>query len=98
MGVLTGTEGDATPFTDVTVANVSSTLHKIGFQKHGNEVMYSGHTGRMLNTKVRRRGVSCIAWCCAAVHGQQIIFLLLHRGSWFVRNPNSPSFCIARAG
>lgn len=54
MGVLTGTEGDATPFTDVTVANVSSTLHKIGFQKHGNEVMYSGHTGRMLNTKVRR--------------------------------------------
>lgn len=53
VGVLTGTEGDATPFTDVTVANVSSTLHKIGFQKHGNEVMYSGHTGRMLNTKVR---------------------------------------------
>lgn len=51
--MLTGTEGDATPFTDVTVANVSSTLHKIGFQKHGNEVMYSGHTGRMLNTKVR---------------------------------------------
>lgn len=50
---MTGTEGDATPFTDVTVANVSSTLHKIGFQKHGNEVMYSGHTGRMLNTKVR---------------------------------------------
>ena len=50
VGVLTGTEGDATPFTDVTVANVSSTLHKIGFQKHGNEVMYSGHTGRMLNT------------------------------------------------
>lgn len=54
VGVLTGTEGDATPFTDVTVANVSSTLHKIGFQKHGNEVMYSGHTGRMLNTKVPR--------------------------------------------
>ncbi len=53
VGVLTGTEGDATPFTDVTVANVSTTLHKIGFQKHGNEVMYSGHTGRMLNTKVR---------------------------------------------
>lgn len=55
--MLTGTEGDATPFTDVTVANVSSTLHKIGFQKHGNEVMYSGHTGRMLNTKV------CVCVC-----------------------------------
>lgn len=55
VGVLTGTEGDATPFTDVTVANVSTTLHKIGFQKHGNEVMYSGHTGRMLNTKVGGR-------------------------------------------
>lgn len=69
VGVLTGTEGDATPFTDVTVANVSSTLHKIGFQKHGNEVMYSGHTGRMLNTKVS----GCLPrWCssfprCAAV-------------------------------
>lgn len=56
VGVLTGTEGDATPFTDVTVANVSSTLHKIGFQKHGNEVLYSGHTGRMLTAKVRARG------------------------------------------
>lgn len=58
--MLTGTEGDATPFTDVTVANVSSTLHNIGFQKHGNEVLYSGHTGRMLNAKVRMSKILCV--------------------------------------
>mmetsp|Transcript_40541 Transcript_40541/g.53359 ORF Transcript_40541/g.53359 Transcript_40541/m.53359 type:complete len:1186 (+) Transcript_40541:199-3756(+) len=48
----TGTEGDATPFTDVTVENVSDTLHKLGYQRHGNETMYSGHTGRMLRSKI----------------------------------------------
>jgi len=48
----TGHEGDATPFTDVTVEHVSDTLHKLGYQRHGNETMYSGHTGRMLHAKI----------------------------------------------
>ncbi|KAG5179521.1 hypothetical protein JKP88DRAFT_200959 [Tribonema minus] len=52
FGLLVGTEGDATPFTDVTVADISSRLHQMGYQKHGNETMYSGHTGRMLTSKV----------------------------------------------
>lgn len=45
---LTGREGDATPFTDVTVENISKTLHALGYQRRGNEVMYNGHTGRQL--------------------------------------------------
>ncbi|OAE35376.1 hypothetical protein AXG93_464s1090 [Marchantia polymorpha subsp. ruderalis] len=43
-----GKEGDATPFTDVTVDNISKALHKCGYQMRGFEVMYNGHTGRRL--------------------------------------------------
>ena len=49
---LTGDEGDATPFTDVTVDHITDTLHSLGYQRHGNEVMYSGHTGRRLAAKI----------------------------------------------
>jgi hypothetical protein len=42
---LIGNEGDATPFTDVTVENISQTLHQLGYQSRGWEVMYNGHTG-----------------------------------------------------
>jgi DNA-directed RNA polymerase II subunit RPB2 len=48
----TGDEGDATPFTEVTVENVSDELQKLGFQKRGNEVMYNGHTGRKMTAKI----------------------------------------------
>ncbi|GBG89761.1 hypothetical protein CBR_g49614 [Chara braunii] len=43
-----GKEGDATPFTDVTVDNISKALHKCQYQMRGFEVMYNGHTGRRL--------------------------------------------------
>ncbi|KAG2318468.1 hypothetical protein Bca52824_011681 [Brassica carinata] len=43
-----GKEGDATPFTDVTVDNISKALHKCGYQLRGFERMYNGHTGRPL--------------------------------------------------
>ncbi|PWA70974.1 DNA-directed RNA polymerase family protein [Artemisia annua] len=43
-----GKDGDATPFTDVTVDNISRVLHKCGYQMHGHETMYNGHTGRRL--------------------------------------------------
>lgn len=45
VAALMGNEGDATPFTDVTVENISSTLHQLGYQNKGWEVMYHGHTG-----------------------------------------------------
>lgn len=50
--VFQGCEGDATPFTDVTVEDVSSRLHAMGYQKHGNEALYQGHTGRPMNARV----------------------------------------------
>ena len=46
---IRGDEGDATPFSDVTVDAISRDLHYIGYQKHGNEVMYNGFTGRKVN-------------------------------------------------
>jgi DNA-directed RNA polymerase II subunit RPB2 len=50
--VFQGCEGDATPFTDVTVDDISTRLHAMGYQKHGNEALYQGHTGRPLNARV----------------------------------------------
>lgn len=47
-----GKEGDATPFTDVSVFELSRTLHKIGFQNRGFERMYNGHTGRPLQALI----------------------------------------------
>ena len=46
VSALTGKEGDATPFTSVTVDDISTTLHDLGYQSKGWEVMYHGHTGR----------------------------------------------------
>ena len=50
--VFQGCEGDATPFTDVTVEDISQRLHAMGYQKYGNEALYQGHTGRPLNARV----------------------------------------------
>ena len=36
---LKGLEGDATPFTDVTVNQISGYLHELGYQKYGNETV-----------------------------------------------------------
>ncbi|PIA55356.1 hypothetical protein AQUCO_00800242v1 [Aquilegia coerulea] len=47
-----GKEGDATPFTDVTVDNISKALHKCGYQMRGFETMYNGHTGRRLTAMI----------------------------------------------
>src|SRR5699024_1913209 len=47
-----GFEGDATPFTDVTVDSVSSLLREHGYQSRGFEVMYNGYTGRKMVAQV----------------------------------------------
>ncbi|OJJ66566.1 hypothetical protein ASPBRDRAFT_35001 [Aspergillus brasiliensis CBS 101740] len=49
---LRGFEGDATPFTDVTVDSISRLLREHGYQSRGFEVMYNGHTGRKLVAQV----------------------------------------------
>ena len=48
VGCMRGTEGDATPFNSVNVEQVSNLLHENGYQRHGNERLYNGHTGRPL--------------------------------------------------
>jgi len=52
VSATTGDEGDATPFTDVTVEAISDALHKCGYQRTANEVMYNGHTGRRLEAQI----------------------------------------------
>jgi DNA-directed RNA polymerase II subunit RPB2 len=52
VSTLTGGEGDATPFTDLTVEAVSYLLRQNGYQSRGLEVMYHGHTGRKLQAQI----------------------------------------------
>ncbi|KAK1217519.1 DNA-dependent RNA polymerase II [Marasmius sp. AFHP31] len=52
VATLIGNEGDATPFTDLTVESVSMFLRQKGYQSRGLEVMYHGHTGRKLQAQV----------------------------------------------
>jgi DNA-directed RNA polymerase II subunit RPB2 len=52
LSTLTGSEGDATPFTELTVETVSRILREKGYQSRGLEVMYHGHTGRKLQAQV----------------------------------------------
>lgn len=52
VGAITGQEGDATPFTDVTVDQVSDLLKAAGYQKRGFEIMYNGHTGKKMRVQV----------------------------------------------
>lgn len=52
VGCQIGELGIATPFIDVTVDNISKTLHRYGYQKRGWEVMYNGWTGRKLEAQI----------------------------------------------
>lgn len=49
---LSGLEGDATPFTDVTVDAISRLLREHKYHSRGFEVMYNGHTGKKLVAQV----------------------------------------------
>ena len=46
---IKGEEGDATPFQDVTVRDIAKDLHDLGYQIHGNEAMFNGHTGQKID-------------------------------------------------
>ncbi|KAK0539902.1 DNA-dependent RNA polymerase II [Tilletia horrida] len=52
VATLSGQEGDATPFTELTVEAVSAILRGLGYQSRGLEVMYNGHTGQKLKAQV----------------------------------------------
>ena len=52
VGSIRGEEGDATPFTDVTITQISDILRANNFQQRGFEIMYNGYTGKKLVAQV----------------------------------------------
>ncbi len=48
-----GTLGDGTPFGEVTVENMARIMRdQYGLEPYGNEILYNGHTGRMMETAI----------------------------------------------
>ena len=53
IGCMNGCLGDGSPFNDVTVDNLAATLRdQFGMEPYGNEIMYNGYTGRMMETSI----------------------------------------------
>lgn len=55
VGALSGTFGDATAFTNQSISPVEEIANKLksfGFQKYGNERLYNGYTGEMLDSEL----------------------------------------------
>ncbi len=50
--VQLGLFGDGTAFGDFEINDISTELLRLGFEKHGNEVMYSGLTGEQLDSDI----------------------------------------------
>ena len=53
VGCMAGSLGDGTPFGDTTVEDLAGHLRdQYGMEPHGNEIMYNGYTGRMMETSI----------------------------------------------
>ena len=53
VGCMTGALGDGSPFGETTVEDLSTILRdNYGMEPHGNEIMYNGYTGRMMETSI----------------------------------------------
>ena len=50
--MFSGSEGDATAFSEVTVESISRKLGSFGFHRRGLEVIYNGHIGRKLAAQI----------------------------------------------
>jgi DNA-directed RNA polymerase II subunit RPB2 len=50
--LYTGTYGDATPFSGVTVESLASELERHGCERYGNEIMYNARTGEQIATNI----------------------------------------------
>jgi DNA-directed RNA polymerase II subunit RPB2 len=47
-----GMFGDGTSFTDLSVKSISSKLLEVGYEAHGNEIMYNGETGEQISSSI----------------------------------------------
>ena len=53
LGCCTGTLGDGSPFNDTSVEGLSKLLRdNYGMEPYGNEILYNGYTGRMMETSI----------------------------------------------
>jgi DNA-directed RNA polymerase II subunit RPB2 len=53
IGCMAGCLGDASPFGNTTVEDLANILRdKYGMEPYGNEIMYNGYTGRMMETSI----------------------------------------------
>lgn len=50
--VFTGHHGDGTVFNKININNIGKILNNYGYEKHGNEVLYSGFNGEQLKTNI----------------------------------------------
>lgn len=52
ISALSGTEGDATPFSDVGLEGMCTILRQYGYEESGTEELYNGFTGQKLKARV----------------------------------------------
>jgi DNA-directed RNA polymerase II subunit RPB2 len=53
VGCMAGSLGDGTPFGDTTVDDLAGLMRdQYGMEPYGNEIMYNGYTGRMMETSI----------------------------------------------
>jgi DNA-directed RNA polymerase II subunit RPB2 len=51
--LLTCEDGDATPFTDLTVDDIANVLEgRCGYDRHGTEILYNGKTGKQIDASI----------------------------------------------
>jgi len=52
VGTVAGSELDATPFTKVTVEDISEVMESLGFNGAGTEILYNGKTGEQMEAAI----------------------------------------------
>jgi len=52
VGCIEGNIQDCTPYNDLSVEDICDKLESYGMEKHSNEIMYDGYTGRQMKTTI----------------------------------------------
>lgn len=95
VACLGGYEGDATPFGSMSVSDVAKLLHASGYQRTGNETMYSGFTGVAAADRPRRTRSPICALCLF----RSFLFLFIIYYYWylcfnFATGPTAPTWVV----